>query len=309
MRFDRLLAQFITARRACGVSPKTLEWYSSWGSRFLTFLEERGHDLTISTITAQSVWEFLAELRDRHTWEGHPTITTHRPLSPFTVNGAYRALHALFKWAEQEGFVDQSPMSTMKTPQVPRLQPPAFSRGELRRLVEEAGKTTHPLRDQVIVFLLADCGLRLGELAGLRMEDIHLDEGYVKVMGKGAKERPIPLGDVTGQRIVAYLEEERPETSAERLLVTDEGKPLSKGGIRTLIRRLGKRAGLKARVYPHKLRHTAAREFLRNGGNVFTLQEILGHETLEMTRRYVYLDLDDLKTNFASASPMDNLVR
>jgi len=309
MRFDRLLAQFITARRACGVSPKTLEWYSSWGSRFLAFLEQRGHDLTISTITARSVWEFLAELRDRHTWEGHPTIITRRPLSSFTVNCAYRALHALFKWAEQEGFVDQSPMSTMKTPQVPRLQPPAFSRGELRRLVEEAGKTTHPLRDQVIVFLLGDCGLRLGELAGLRMEDIHLDEGYVKVMGKGAKERSIPLGDATRQTIAAYLAEERTKTSAEKMLETDEGTPLSKGGIRTLIRRLGKRAGLKGRVYPHKLRHTAAREFLRNGGDVFSLQEILGHETLEMTRRYVYLDLDDLKTNFALASPMDNLVK
>ena len=309
MRFDGLLTQFLTDRRACGVSARTMEWYSSWGSRFLAFLEQRGHDLTISTITPQMVREFLAELRGRHTWEGHPTITTHRPLSPFTVNCAYRALHALFHWAEQERYIDQSPMATMKTPRVPKLQPPAFNREELRRLVEEAGKTTHPLRDQVIVFLLADCGLRLGELAGLRMEDIHLDEGYIKVMGKGAKERSIPLGDTTRRTIAAYLEEGRPKTSAEGLLVTDEGKPLSKGGIRTLIRRLGKRAGLKGRVYPHKLRHTAAREFWRNGGDVFSLQEILGHETLEMTRRYVYLDLDDLKTNFASASPMDNLVR
>jgi len=128
-------------------------------------------------------------------------------------------------------------------------------------------------------------------------------------MGKGAKERFVPLGNVTSQAIVVYLEGERAETSAESLLVTDKGKPLSKGGIRTLIKRVGNRAALKGRLYPHKLRHTAAREFLRNGGNVFSLQEVLGHGTLEMTKRYIYLDIGDLKSSFASASSMDNLVQ
>jgi site-specific recombinase XerD len=176
---------------------------------------------------------------------------------------------------------------------------------ELERLLAVASR-----RDRLIIALLLDTGLRLSELAGLRVGDL-LPDGYLRVRGKGGKERLVPLGTVTEARLPDYLAHGRPRPvgrDVDHIFLARDGRPLSPVAIQHALRRLGRRAGLTGvRTNPHTFRHTFAKLYLLNRGDLFSLQRILGHTTLDMVRRYVNLDTGEVKRQHAQASPVDRL--
>jgi len=154
-----------------------------------------------------------------------------------------------------------------------------------------------------------DTGLRLNELATLKPEDVHLEEGYLKVMGKGRKERIVPIGSTTRRVLMRYLYHYRPEGPASRLetfFLNVEGDRISREAVRLIIKRIGRKSKLN-RLHPHLLRHTFAVRYLMNGGDVFSLQQILGHTTLEMVRRYVNLANSQIIVKHREYSPVDLL--
>lgn len=162
-----------------------------------------------------------------------------------------------------------------------------------------------------IILILLDTGLRVSELTSITLKDIRLTEGVLKVLGKGRKERLIPIGKTSQRLLWNYINRYRPEPANPRcdlVFLTKDGSPLTKNRIQKMMTKYGSRAGIDGvRCSPHTLRHTGAVMFLRNGGDVFNLQRLLGHSSLEMTRHYCELADIDVKRAHLIASPVDNL--
>jgi len=161
------------------------------------------------------------------------------------------------------------------------------------------------------VLTLLDTGLRVSELCNLELGNLRLEEGMLKVLGKGNKERLIPIGKQVQRLLWRYIDRYRPEPATANcgfVFLTREGRPLTKDRVEKIMTYYGKKAGLAGiRCSPHTLRHTAAVTFIRNGGDVFSLQRMLGHSSLEMTRKYCELADIDVKRAHITASPVDNL--
>ena len=160
-----------------------------------------------------------------------------------------------------------------------------------------------------MIITLLDTGLRISELINLRLEDAHVDQGYLKVMGKGARERVVPIGSVAQKSLQRYMFHFRPEPYYEEqdlFFLTLEGKLLSINAVHLMFTRLGKKSGVK-RFHAHLCRHTFATKYLINGGDVFSLQQILGHSSLEMVRRYVTLASAQVRVQHRKFSPMDRM--
>jgi len=162
-----------------------------------------------------------------------------------------------------------------------------------------------------MLVILLDTGIRVSELTALKMGDLHLAEGCFKVLGKGARERIVPLGRRSRSILNKYIRRHRPEPATPRIdnvFLTLQGDPMSPGYVHKVVAAACNRAGISGkRRGPHTCRHTFARNFLLNGGNLLTLQRILGHSSLEMVRRYVSLDTRDLISQQRRFSPIDLL--
>lgn len=158
---------------------------------------------------------------------------------------------------------------------------------------------------------MLDTGIRCNELNSLRLPDVNLDSRLFKVWGKGSRERLVPIGTKVQKAIWKYLNRYRPDPASPRydhVFLTRDGRPLTKDRLEAIIERYGKKAGITGvRVSPHTFRHTMAVTFLRNGGDVFTLQRILGHSQLEVLRGYVNLAQSDISRVHQRNSPADNL--
>ena len=164
-------------------------------------------------------------------------------------------------------------------------------------------------RNQTIFMLLLDTGLRIAELTNLKMRDIHMNEGFLKVLGKGKKERIVPIGNNAQRALQRYLFRHRPEPTnvgVDNVFLSIYGTPLTENSIKLMFARLAKRSTVQ-RLHAHLCRHTFATRFLINGGDVFTLQQILGHSTLEMVRHYVNLASNHIAIQHQRFSPLDRL--
>jgi site-specific recombinase XerD len=142
-------------------------------------------------------------------------------------------------------------------------------------------RTDWGARDHAVLMLMLDSGLRLSEVIGLRAADLEVEAGYVKIMGKGAKERIVPFGASTQKSLWRYYSHYRRQVANDAFFLQLDGRPLSKNSLTLVFKRLGQRAGVR-RLHTHLCRHTFATQYLINGGDVFSLQQTLGHTTLEM---------------------------
>jgi integrase/recombinase XerD len=279
------IEHFLTAKAAEGASPKTIEWYRM-------VLRRAGRDLgadrALDSLTPNELRVWLLTLRET--------------LSPISVAGYVRGLKAFGRWCAAEEVADAGALRGLRRPRVPHKLVEPLSDGALRRLLE-AGST----RDRAIVLIMLDTGLRLSEVAGLRACDLRPD-GSVKVTGKGARERIVPVGGVARQALVRYLREDGSTDPAQPIFRSRRGGALGWRGIQQVFNRLRARADIPGRCSPHLLRHTFARAYLVNGGDAFSLQRILGHATLDMVKRYVALADTDLAGRHRAASPADRLL-
>jgi len=222
------------------------------------------------------------------------------------------ALRAFFSWAERDGFIDEHPMKFVRIPSVPLREMPFFTDEEVIGLLKVVKRPTLAgRRNYAMLVILLDTGIRVSELTGLKMGNVHLIEGCFKVLGKGDRERIVPLGRRSRSILNGYIRRFRPEPATPRIdnaFLTVQGYPMNPGHVHKIIAGACDRAGISGkRRGPHTCRHTFARNFLLNGGNLLTLQRILGHSNLEMVRRYVSLDTRDLISQQCRFSPIDLL--
>lgn len=274
---------FLAAKAAEGLSPRTLEWYRMITTRLVRAL---GAERAVDGLNPAELRAWLVELR-----------TT---LAPVSVAGYVRTMRVLGNWLAAEGLASAAALRELGRPRVPHKVIEPVADDVLRRLLAVCS-----VRDRAILLLMIDTGLRVSEVAALRLGDLRPD-GTLKVQGKGSKERIVPVGSTARRAIVHYLGQRGQGRPDDALWLGRKGE-ISPRGLQHMVRRLKGRVGVTGRLSPHSLRHTFARSYLVNGGDVFTLQRILGHTSLDMVKRYVALADVDLVTRHAAASPADRL--
>jgi len=238
---------------------------------------------------------------------GDKTTSAQHPASNATVNHYYRVLRRFFAWLVEETLIADNPVSHLKPPKVEKNVVQALTNTEIDALLDQcSGKTGIDIRDRAILSVFFDTGLRVSELAGLLLHDLDLDTGSLLVRnGKGGKQRIVRIGAKAQKALWRYITIHR-RSDSEHLFINRLSEPLGLVGVKALINRLGRKAGVK--VHPHKIRHTFAISFLRAGGDVFSLQYLLGHSTLQMTQRYLQsLNANDAANAHKKFSPLDNL--
>jgi integrase/recombinase XerC/integrase/recombinase XerD len=298
VKLDKLIVHFAQTNKAEGRSKKTISWYSEMLEDFNRFLKYKDSKGILSELDIQTVRQFVISQQERG-------------LSPYTVQGKVRALKAFASWLLREGYTSDNLLSSYKLPRVPVNLIEPLTNTEIDQLV----KYQNPLnavgcRNIAILITMLDTGIRLSELCNLQFEDTHIEDGYLKVMGKGSKERIVPIGASAQKMLWRYTIHFRPDplSNADNyLFLTLDGKPLQPNAVKLLINRWGKKSGIP-RLHAHLCRHTFATNFLiYNCGDVFRLQQILGHTSLEMVRRYVHYASTQALINGKVLSPLDQM--
>jgi site-specific recombinase XerD len=309
-----LISFFILLCQTDGKSPRTVRWYHQKLDYFASFLEKNGHATRIKEIGAWQIRSFIRWLQTKvKVGENNPhRRTKDRLLLPYTVQGYAATLRAFFNWTVREGLIEESPMAQVKTPKVPKRVMPSFTKEEVQRLLRVAnGKGPISQRNYTMILMLLDTGIRASELTGLQMHDLYLAEGYFKVCGKGRKERIVPMGRACRLAISRYVHKCRPQPALagiENVFLTRDGRPLKTSYVYKIVAGACEKAGIQGkRKGPHTCRHTFARHFLMNGGDLLTLQRILGHSSLEVVKLYVDMDTNDLLSQQRKYSVIDTL--
>ncbi len=260
-KLSQCIDYYEVCNRAEGKSPRTISWYSANLRRFRNYLKSRHLPDSIDSIDTKLLREYVLYLMKRNRFEGHPyTPVQAEPLSSATVHGHVRTLRAFFSWLTREGLTQDNAAKDLKPPKVTRKVVSTLSDEEIRAILSTFSTSPSDARNQTLFMILLDTGLRIGELINLKMEDIHMDEGYLKVMGKGRKERIVPIGNNAQKALQRYLFRHRPKPInpvINNVFLSQSSKPLTGNSAKLMFARLAKRSGV-CRLHAHLCRHTFA---------------------------------------------------
>jgi len=290
MKLSQVIAEYLLDHEIQGHSPATIRYYRQNLDWFSDFTGETD----ISSITLSHAREYVLMLRGRN-------------VSTVTMQTYTRAIRGFLAWCYREEYITENIPEKLKLPKATRKAVDVLTDTEVSRLLDCINPRNFTgLRDMVVILLMLDSGMRLSEVLRLEHGKIHLEAGYLIAHGKGNKERYIPLGLHTKKYLIKYLSQLPKTDPKTHLVVKDTLTAANSSTIRQLFRRLKNRAEIP-RLRPHLLRHTFATRYLSLGGDVYTLQAILGHTTLEMTKRYVQLIPEKVAVSFSKYSIVDNL--
>lgn len=296
---EELLAQFITyINLAKSGSAATSEAYRRDILRFITYVQSQGID-DLSKVDKQLIFKYIMVLRSGKITDGKISNTTYsRNLS---------ALRSFFKYLQKIHKVEDNPFKQFKNPKSDKKLPEFLTYDEIDKMLNCLDEEDPlQLRNKTIISLLYACGLRLAEVSSLRLEDIDLNERYVRVIGKGNKERLVPFYEECGSILQRYLINARPlwlKNDIQQVFINQKGRPLSNRYIQIIVEETGIKAGLSKKVHPHMIRHSFATHLLDNGADLRIVQELLGHENLSTTQIYTHITVDKLKNVIQNAHP------
>jgi integrase/recombinase XerC len=284
------------------VSPHTLLAYGRDLDELSAFVEERrGRPATKDDLDKLTLRSWLGELARR--------------VSPTTLARKLSSVRAFFGWLEREGLSRDNPAALLKSPKLRRKLPKFLSPEHAAEVVEAPrsapGAEAERLRDAAMLEMLYGSGLRVSELAGLDLDHVALEREEVRVLGKGRKERLVPIGSKARAALLTYLAR-RPELRHPRTGRQDErslflgrhGTRLGVRRVQTLVQRYGALGAGRGDLHPHALRHTCATHLLEGGADLRAIQELLGHASLSTTQRYTHVSLDQLLAVYDRAHPM-----
>lgn len=217
------------------------------------------------------------------------------------------SLRAFFTFLIKSNVLTTNPLAQLKSPKLPKTLPSFLMVEEITTLLLSFDQED-PLsfRNYVLVELLYACGLRVSECASLKIADIHFDQRFILVLGKGNKERIIPFYPTMGKNLKRYIETTRTKYAkegVEHVFVNAKGTKLSSRGIQLIVEKAGVNAGLKQPLHPHMLRHSFATHLLDNGADLKIVQELLGHENLSTTQIYTHVSIDRIKDVYQKSFP------
>ena len=306
MELKKALEGLVISRSAEGASPYTIQVYRYGIKKLSDYL----NNPEIESIQKVDIQKFFVHLRE------------DTSLAESSLINIRRAISVLFNWAEKELLINR-PDEGIGYPKAPIKEVEPFSSDEIRRLISACnysktsnteGRNSFRMkrptanRDKTIILILLDTGLRVSELARLQLKDFDLEIGEIHVQPYGSglksKSRSVFFGKLSKSTLWRFLSGKylQPE---DYIFTTLQGFPMNRTSILQLLKRIGNRAEVLD-VYPHRFRHTFAIQYLRNGGDIFTLQRLLGHSSLEMVKRYLAIAKSDCETAHRKASPVDN---
>jgi integrase/recombinase XerD len=320
LMLSKAITGFISYKMAEGLSNRSIDSYERILKKWADYLGEvELAEISSQEITAYLNWLRLEYVPQRFNGKKHP-------LSQKTLRNIWVTLSAFFSWARQDLRLP-SPMVEVPAPKFKKAPVHAFTQDEVEKMLKACAysreantETRHKFnmrrptahRDQAIILMLLDTGMRAMELCSLTIEDVDIKTGKVEIKhgikggAKGGKGRTVYLGKVSRKAIWRYLaEREDGEILQAPVFVSRDDRPFNPDTLRQLVKSIGDRAGVP-NAYTHKFRHTFAITYLRSGGDVFTLQALLGHNSLDMVRHYARIADIDVANAHRRASPADN---
>lgn len=299
----RRFALHLTGERR--MSAHTAEAYGSDLRQLDAFLEEKGLPRSIDSIGRTELRLWLAEVSRR--------------VGARTLARKLASVRALFRFLCRAGLATSNPGEALKMPRLPKHLPlvvnPEAARSVVEHPFEESGDEVSALRDRAILEVLYGSGLRVSELCSLNLENLRLDEGLVDVLGKGKKERVVPLGEPARRALTSYLARRgelvrsSPRPGDERaVFLSPRGARLGVRRVQEMVRRVGVLAAGRADLHPHALRHSCATHMLEGGADLRAIQDLLGHESVATTQRYTHVSLGHLSEVYDRAHPLSRLV-
>jgi integrase/recombinase XerD len=284
-----------------GLAPNTLASYRRDLRRYLGHLAARGVT-DPGSVAEADVSSFLVALREGD--EEHP------PLAATSAGRAVVAVRGFHRFLLREGIATADPARGVRPPAPPKRLPKAISVQDVEALLAAAGadETPRAVRDRALLELLYGCGARISEAVGLDLDELDMEQGVVRLLGKGSKERIVPVGSYARQAVQSYLVRARPALAAAgkgspALFLNSRGGRLSRQSAWTALRAAARRAGITREVSPHTLRHSFATLLLDGGADVRVVQELLGHASVTTTQVYTLVTVDRLREVYATAHP------
>ncbi len=309
--FDGLVTAYEISNQAEGKSPRTIAWYTEMLMSFSGYMKVELQCHNLSAFNIDTVRSYIIHLRNKPKFQGHPfTPQPNKLLSPRTVQCHIRALKAFSTWLYSEGYTPENRLQNLKLPKAPSKIIEPLTPQEIKKIVSSINRNSYSgERNHAVLVTLLDSGLRASEAAGITLDNLNLKDGYIKVTGKGDKERIVPIGKFVQMELMHYIEKVRPQPYGrdyDRLFLSRGGKPITVNTVKLVFSRLSRSSGVN-RLHAHLCRHTFAINYLLNGGDIFSLREILGHTTLEMVNHYLHFTSSQITAQHRKYSPMDRM--
>lgn len=269
-----------------GMSLNTYNSYSSDVKEFASWLDsESGSGVTLEKTAGENIRQYLGTRIDPNEGSAITSRTQARILS---------SLRSFFGWLQIDGVIAENPCDGIDTPKIGRYLPSVLSIDEVNDIMNSVDQSKWGgVRDRAILELLYGCGLRVTEVSDMKISNIYLQEKFVRVVGKGNKERVVPMGDPAAEAITAYLAV-RPEPadakSEDILFLNKSGKQLSRISVFNMVKKQAMLAGITKEISPHTFRHSFATHLIEGGADLRVVQEMLGHESILTTEIYTHLD-------------------
>lgn len=294
MAEERLLEDYryyLKIERA--MSPNTVAAYSRDVAPFLDWLQDESGK-SLKSVVSDDIIEYLGS-------------RTGAKVSKRSQARLLSSLRSFFTWLLMEGVIKSNPCDGVDSPKLGRYLPSVLSVDEVGSIMDAVPLDTWlGLRDRAILELLYGCGLRVSEASGMKISDLFFDEGFIRVIGKGNKQRLVPVGEVAVDAVRKYLGE-RPETgdpqSDDILFINNRGGRLSRISIFNLVKHYAMLAGITKEISPHTFRHSFATHLIENGADLRIVQEMLGHESILTTEIYTHIDSSTWQASILSHHP------
>jgi integrase/recombinase XerD len=292
---ENLITQFIhylTVEK--GLAKNTLESYRRDLSTYCNYLAEQGH-ADLNHTNRMHIMGYLLNLKER----GRATATVSRNLA---------SIRAFYQFLVRERFIDKDPSINLESPKIEKRLPHVLSVTEVEMLLNGPDvRMPAGQRDKAMLELLYATGIRVSELVSLNITDVNLGMGFIKCLGKGSKERIIPLGRLAISNVQSYIEYSRAilkkRGQQEALFLNHHGRRLSRQGFWKIIKKYAQLARIEKEITPHTLRHSFATHLLENGADLRSVQEMLGHADISTTQIYTHVTRSRLKEVYAKAHP------
>lgn len=278
-----------------GLSKNTIENYGFDIERLCLFLETNQIDVSPIKISDETLQQFI--------------YTVAKEVNPRSQARIISGLKSFFNYLVFEDYRNDNPLELIEAPKTGRKLPDTLSLQEIDALIETIDLSTNEgERNRAMLETLYGCGLRVSELITLKISDLFFDEGFIKITGKGNKERFVPIGPLTQKYIDIYKNAVRSNLNIKKgaedtLFLNRRGNQLTRAMVFTIIKDLAQKMGLKKSISPHTLRHSFATHLLENGADLRSIQLMLGHESITTTEIYVHLDRSFLKEVMHSFHP------
>jgi integrase/recombinase XerC len=277
------------------VSPHTLEAYGSDLRQFLEyFTPPESEPPPLAQLHVLEIREWLADLYSRQ-------------LTAVTIRRKLAAVRSLFRFLSREGLIPMNPARLVRTPKAPKSLPEVMTAEQVNGLIDTVGEEKferpHPARDRAIFEFLYGCGIRVSELVGLNLDDIDRAERWIRVRGKGKKERQVPYAGKADDALDRYLVARTAVPQERALFLNHHGRRLTARGVGGIVKLYGILVNGDSSIHPHSFRHAYATHLLADGADLRAIQELLGHARLSTTQKYTQVSLTDLMEVYDRAHP------